>query len=233
MIAAISGSKENIYGSDTLLRKTKIVGSMLGAEIDFLIKGIDTKTRSIVASRVEAMRKKARTFYITADRSGKPKIYEGRIVQARIIAVTQNSIRIEVFGVEYPILAKDISSEWIGDVREKYSIGDEILAKIKKINIDSAGDISIIADVKGLTPDKSKENLKRCRVQGKYLGKITNIDMGIIFIRLGIGVNAVAHTCEDPKEPGKKDEVSFSVSKIDEERSVAVGKITKILRQNL
>ena len=32
---------------------------------------------------------------------------------------------------------------------------------------------------------------------------------------------------------GKKDDVSFVVTKLDEERSIAVGIITRIIRQNL
>jgi small subunit ribosomal protein S1 len=33
--------------------------------------------------------------------------------------------------------------------------------------------------------------------------------------------------------PGKKDDVSFVVTKIDEENRVAVGSITRIIRQNI
>lgn len=47
------------------------------------------------------------------------------------------------------------------------------------------------------------------------------------------GVNAVAHSCYDRRTPGKKDDVSFVVTKLDEERSIAVGIITRIIRQNL
>ena len=45
------------YG-ELALRQNKILNNMLGCEIDFLVKGLDTKTRSIVASRKEAMLKK-------------------------------------------------------------------------------------------------------------------------------------------------------------------------------
>jgi ribosomal protein S1 len=108
MIRNISSDSRNIYG-DTLIRKSRIVGNMLGAEIDFIIKGIDSPTRSIVASRIEAMSKKRQTFYETADKNGKCKVYEGRTVQARVIAVAQNAVRVEVFGVECSILSRDLS----------------------------------------------------------------------------------------------------------------------------
>lgn len=39
---------------ELMLRQNKILGNMLGAEIDFMVRGIDSKTRSVVASRKEA-----------------------------------------------------------------------------------------------------------------------------------------------------------------------------------
>lgn len=55
----------------------------------------------------------------------------------------------------------------------------------------------------------------------------------IVYVRLSNGVNAVAHSCYDRRTPGKKDDVSFVVTKLDEERSIAIGIITRIIRQNL
>ena len=75
---------------------------MLGCEIDFLVKGLDAKTRSIVASRKEAMLKKRQIFYLDTDASGKPKVCEDRIVQARVIAVAEKVVRAEIFGVRLP-----------------------------------------------------------------------------------------------------------------------------------
>ena len=56
---------------------------------------------------------------------------------------------------------------------------------------------------------------------------------GVVFIRLNNGVNAVAHPCYDRRMPGKKDDVSFAVTRLDEERGIAVGIITRIIKQNL
>lgn len=44
---------------------------------------------------------------------------------------------------------------------------------------------------------------------------------------------SVAHSCYDYRMPGKKDDVSFAVTRLDMERGVAVGIITRIIRQNL
>ena len=68
---------------------------------------------------------------------------------------------------------------------------------------------------------------------GKYAGKVTDVHKGVVYVRLSNGVNAVAHSCYDYRMPGKKDDVSFAVTRLDMERGVAVGIITRIIRQNL
>lgn len=47
--------------TELMLRQNKILGNMLGAEIDFIVKGIDSRSRSIVASRKDAMLKSVRS----------------------------------------------------------------------------------------------------------------------------------------------------------------------------
>ena len=189
------------YG-ELALRQNKILNNMLGCEIDFLIKGLDPKTRSIVASRKEAMLKKRQIFYLDKDASGMPKVYEDRIVQARVIAVAEKTVRTEIFGVEYSILARDLSYDWMGDATENYHVGDQILVRITSISLSSVTDISVKADVKSVLGNTSAENLKKCKVQGKYIGTITDIHKGTVFIRLNIGVNAIAHSCYDSRLPG-------------------------------
>lgn len=62
---------------------------------------------------------------------------------------------------------------------------------------------------------------------------VTDVHKGVVFIRLTNGVNAIAHSCLDRRMPGKKDDVCFAVTHIDEEQDVAVGIITRIIKQNL
>lgn len=69
-------------------RLERICSTMLGAEIDVIIKGIDKKTESVVASRRDAMMRKREKFYLTPLSDGLPHIREGRVVEARIIGVT-------------------------------------------------------------------------------------------------------------------------------------------------
>ena len=84
-----------------------------------------------------------------------------------------------------------------------------------------------------LSPAHAITKLGKCKIQGKYAGTVTDIHKGTVFVRLHIGVNAVAHSCYDNRMPGKKDEVSFVVTRIDAERNVAVGLISRIIKQNI
>ena len=226
----------NVSGDDykdLVVRHHKLVSNMLGAEIDFLVKGIDSKTRSVVASRREAMLKKRQTFYMETDNSGTYKIYDGRIVQARVIAVAEKAIRIEAFGVECSIMARDLSWDWIGDAHDRYSVGDQIVVRVLSVKRDNVEDLSIKADVKSVSDNNRRTNLSQCRIQSKYAGKVTDVHKGVVYVRLTNGVNAVAHSCYDRRMPGKKDDVSFAVTHIDEVKGVAVGIITRIIKQNL
>ena len=231
MINLIEDETHN-YG-ELSLRQNKIVNTMLGCEIDFIIKGLDSKERSIVASRKDAMLKKRQIFYFDQDSSGTPKVYPDRVVQARVISVAEKVVRAEIFGVETSIPAKDLSFDWLGDARERFHVGDHILVRIQEVKAEDPEHISVRADVKSVEGDTSKANLALCKVQGKYAGTVEDIHNGTVFVRLQIGVNAIAHTCYDSRNEGKKDDVSFVVTHIDSERNVALGIITRIIRQNL
>ncbi len=219
--------------AELMLRQNKILGNMLGAEIDFIVKGIDSKARSVVASRREAMLKKRQIFYLDTDALGMYRVHEGRIVQARVIAVAEKVLRVEVFGVECSIMARDLAWDWIGDAHERFSVGDQVLVRVLSVRRDSLEEIAVKADIKSVSQNTSHDNLKKCRIQSKYAGKVTDVHKGVVYIRLSNGVNAVAHSCFDYRTPGKKDDVSFAVTRLDEERGVAVGIITRVIRRNL
>lgn len=231
----VVGMPNNLSGkayADMVLSYNKLLSSMMGCQIDFIVKGIDSKSRSIVASRREAMLRKRRDFYFEPDDNGNCRVYPGRIIQARVILVAEKAIRIEAFGVECTVNARDLSWEWIGDARDRYSVGDHILVRVMEVNDDTIEGLTIKADAKSVSGSR-QNNLSLVRVQSKYAGKVTDIHKGTVYVRLTNGVNAIAHTCYDRRTPGKKDDVSFAVTGIDEDRGVALGIITRIIRQNL
>lgn len=214
-------------------RLARICNTMLGAEIDVVIKGMDKQNNSVVASRKDAMNRKRERFYLTPLSDGLPQVREGRIVEGRVIAVTPMVARIELFGVEVSMSASQLSWDWISDVSTKYHVGDKINVLIEKLEGDSIDNLRITPDVKSLIPNVSVQNLEKCAVQGKYVGEVTNIHNGTVYLRLQIGVNAIAHTNYDKRNPGKGDIVSFVVTRINPDYGNVSGVITRIIKQHI
>ena len=152
---------KGLYGIDydeMILNYQKILNKMLGAEVDFVIKGIDGNSRSVVASRKDAMLKKQQIYYFGTDSDGQYRIYAGRVVQARVIAVSERVIRVEVFGVETSILSRDLSWDWIGDANDRFSVGDHVLVRVLEVDRTDPEQIRIKADVKSVTGDNRNDN---------------------------------------------------------------------------
>lgn len=219
--------------TELMERLHRILNSRLGAEIDFVVKGYDNNTHSVVASRRDAMLRKRQTFYLDTDELGEHMIYEGRVVQARVVAVAEKVIRVEVFGVECSIVARGLSWEWIGNARDHFSVGDRILVRVLRIQREDLEHITIQVDARSVSGTNSHDNLKKCMPQCRYAGRVTDVRNGVVFIRLNNGVNAIAHSCYDLRAPGKNDDVSFAVTRLDEEQGVAIGIITRIIKQHL
>ena len=228
MMINLSGDgREN---SDALNRQTRIANNMLGCSIDFLIKDLDAKSKSVVASRKDAMLKKRQMFYFSENPEEKPMLYPGRLVEARVIAVATRAVRLEVFGVECSVRARDMAWEWMVDAGERFQVGDLALVMVNKVEANSPEEVTVSVDAKSATPNTNKDNLKKCHRQGKYVGIITDVYKGTYFIRLNIGVNAIAHSCNTASLPGKKDQVGFVVTRINDRFEVAEGIITRQIK---
>ena len=160
-------------------------------------------------------------------------IYPGRLAQARVIAVAPKAVRLEVFGVEVSVRARDMAWEWMIDASEKFQIGDLVLVTVHEIHGDSPEDLAVSVDAKSATANVNKDNLKKCHKQGKYVGTITDVYKGTYFIRLDIGVNAVAHSCNMPALPAKKDKIGFVVTRINDNYEVAEGIITRLIKRGM
>ena len=230
MINLEGDGREN---ADTVNRQTRLANNMLGAEIDFIVRDMDQKTRSIVASRKEAMVRKRQLFYFTECTDGHPMVRPGRIVEARVIAVAPKAVRLEVFGVECSLKARDMAWEWMVDANDKFANGDIVLVKVLKMTAESPENMRVEVSAKEAQPNTNRENLMRLRRQGKYVGKITDVYKGTYFIHLNNGVNAVAHSCNTASLPGRKDEVGFVVTRINDETQVAEGIITRVIKRNM
>jgi len=224
---------------DEKLRKAKLVNTMFGGEIDFIILKADRASGAIIASREEAIKEKILKYYATFDEEGAALIYPGRVIQARVVGVNEKRVRVEAFGLETSLRTTDIAWEWIADAREYYQVGDSILLKIKSVtypegNRDKEGrwlrNIKFEAEAKSLQENKTIEKFESIREQGKYRGVVTDVVNGTYYIHLADGVNAIAHSINGPTIPMKRDVIAFSCTYKDPKTYVAVGIITRVVR---
>ena len=228
MINLEGDGREN---ADRLNRQTRLANNMLGAELDFVIRDLDPESGSIAASRKEAMLRKRTQFYLERADDEMPMITPGRIVEARVIAVAQKAVRLEVFGVECSLKARDMSWEWMRDANDRFAIGDVVNVLVKKVTGENAEDLRVEVSAKEALPNSNKVNLMQLRRQGQYVGTITDVYRGPYFLCLNGKVNAVAHSCNTASLPGQGDEVGFLVTRVNEEREVAEGIITRIIKR--
>ena len=124
-----------------------------------------------------------------------------------------------------------MSWEWMADANERYSIGDIVSVMVKKVSGESIEKMKVEVSAKEAGTNTNKENLMRLRRQGKYVGKVTDVYKGTYFLCLDCKVNAVAHSCNTASLPGQGDEVGFLVTRINDEREVAEGIITRIIKR--
>ena len=153
-------------------------------------------------------------------------------MEARVIAVAPKAVRLEVFGVECSVRARDMAWEWMPDATEKFQVGDLVLVCVNKVEAPDVENVTVMADAKGATENTNKDNLKKCHRQGKYSGIITDVYKGTYFIRLDLGVNAIAHECNMTTLPGKWDRIGFVVTRINETSEVAEGIITRMIKRH-
>jgi len=216
-------------------RVARVLNRMMGAEIDFVVRGITGRgeERAAVASRKAAMLRLRRRYYLTNSSNGKPQVHPDRIVEARIVAVSQLAIRVEIFGVETPIRNRDITWCYIGDCRDEYFVGDAVQARVKSVEGDTPETLSVRADIRSLTEDDTREKLLALKPQTNCMGKVTDVSGGIVFINLVDGIRVLAHKCFDRRKPGRGDDVLFVCTRTDEDSNIAVGIISRIVKRNI
>ena len=175
--------------SDTLNKR-------LGAEIDYIIKGIDQESGIAVGSRLEAMEIKRRQYYFGRDRDGNNLIYEGVCAEARIVSVIRAGIFVDLFGLEVYIPLRELSYQRLMDAGVQYQTGQRVLVKILKIDRSDRSHIQVTASVKQAGENPYEKALKRYSVGNRYVGTVSMVDTTGVFVALDGGIDCL---CSYPK----------------------------------
>ena len=138
-----------------------MIRGMLGAEIDFIVIEIDSVSNVAIASRIDAMQLRAKLEL--------PKLKKNDSVRARILAVGEKHILVELYGKEVVIKAENLQHTYIYSCKEIYSPGESL--KVRIINIDIEKDIYEL-DAKCFIENPFKNIRKYITENGEYTGRV-------------------------------------------------------------
>ncbi len=173
-----------------------LLNKRLGAEVDYIVKGVDQENNVVAASRLEAMALKRREYYFRTDRDGNYQIYEGIRAEARVISVIRAGIFIDLFGAECYIPLRELSYQRWVDAAQHYQPGQRVLVKVLEVDRSDRSHPRVSASVKQAMENPYEKALKKYVVGNRYVGTVSMVDLNGVFVSLDGGVDCL---CTYPK----------------------------------
>ena len=199
----------------------------LGAEIDYVVKGIDEEAHVAVASRLEAMRIKRRRYYFRTDREGNNLIYSGICAEARVVSVIRSGAFVDLFGAETYIPLRELSYQRWLDARMYLQTGQRLLVKVMELEKSGRDGVRVVASVKEATINPYKQAINHYTVGNRYVGTVSMVDTNGVFVALSGGIDCL---CSYPLRgrPPRGARVTVKVLGVNEESNRIWGVITHI-----
>jgi len=196
----------------------------LGAEVDFIVKGVD-KTGMAAASRLEAMAQKRKQYYFGTDRDGNNLLYEGINAEARVVSVIRAGIFVDIFGLEVYIPMRELSYQRGLDAAIQFQSGQRVLVKILTIDRSDRNNILVEASVKQATDNPYEKALRKYVAGNRYVGTVSMVDTNGVFVALDGGIDCL---CTYPKRgrPPRGSRVTVRIIGINHESNRIWGAIT-------
>lgn len=163
----------------------------LGAEFDYIVKGIDTEAKIAVASRLEAMKVKRKWHYYDIEREEGRFLYEGVIAEARVVSAIRTGIFVDIFGVETFIPLRELDYQRLMDASLHFSPGQRVLVKVLSIDRKDRNNIQVGASVKQTTENPCIAAIRKYTVGDKYVGTVSMIDTNGVFVALDGGIDCL------------------------------------------
>ena len=199
----------------------------LGAEVDYIVKGIDPKSGLAVASRLEAMKAKRKAYYLGTDRDGNNLLYSGVCAEARIVSVIRAGIFVDLFGLEIYIPLRELSYQRWMDAAAYFQPGQRILVKVLEVDRSDRNQIKATASVKQAGENPYEKALRRYSVGNRYVGTVSMVDTNGVFVALDGGIDCL---CSYPKRgrPPRGSRVTVRILGINNDSNRIWGAITHI-----
>lgn len=199
----------------------------LGAEVDYIVKGIDPQSGLAVASRLEAMRAKRKEYYLGTDRDGNNLLYADVCAEARIVSVIRAGIFVDLFGLEIYIPLRELSYQRLMDAAAHFQPGQRILVKVLSVDRSDRSHIKATVSVKQAGENPYEKALRRYSVGNRYVGTVSMVDTNGVFVALDGGIDCL---CSYPKRgrPPKGSRVTVRILGINHDSNRIWGAITHI-----
>lgn len=199
----------------------------IGAEIDYVVKGIDSNTGLAVGSRNDAMMRKRRHYYLNTNRDGTYRIYEGLCCEARVMSVIPDGIFIDLFGIDSYIPLRELSYVRLSDAMGYYEPGQRVLVKVIRLDRSDSNNIRVAASVKQVASNPVEKALEKIEVGSSYGGTVTMLDRTGIFVHLDMGAEC---RCKYPyrARPPKNARVIVKIAGINMSEKMVWGNITYV-----
>lgn len=199
----------------------------LGAEVDYIVKGIDPKSGLAVGSRLEAMRAKRKQYYLSTDRDGNNLLYSGVCAEARVVSVIRAGIFVDLFGLEIYIPLRELSYQRLMDAAGYFQPGQRILVKVLEVDRSDKNHIKATASVKQASENPYEKALKKYSIGNRYVGTVSMVDVNGVFVALDGGIDCL---CSYPKRgrPPRGARVTVRILGINHETNRIWGAITHI-----
>ena len=206
-----------------------LMGSMLGARIDCMVRGIDAEARIAAASRRDAMLVRQASILNARGTNRKYRINEGMRVTARIVHVSRFTVRVEVYGFETFVPINRISNFWVNDVREVIQVGEERPVEILSLIRGEDGRVT-----KMEVSLRAAEEAPRLQLRegNTYTGHIINFSEKAYYVRVSgmpAEIRCPVRSSHTMEAMGIGDLVKFYIRGVHD--GVPTGAILKVLKK--
>ena len=224
-------SEEAIYEPDDYRGQRKsdvlyyLLNKRMGAEIDYIIRGIDHDKDMAGASRMEAMAIKRKAYFYKTDRNGNYQLYVGSRAEARVVSVIRAGIFVDLFGAECYIPLKELSYQRWVDASQHFQPGQRVLVKIIELDRSDRDNLHVVVSVKQASANPYEAAIKRYVVGERYVGTVSVVDLTGVFVSLDGGVDCLC-TYPPRGRPPRGARVTVRILGINEESYRIWGTIT-------
>lgn len=184
----------------------KVLRSLMGAEIDFIITGLIDEQKIGIGSRQKAMNIKRK---INA-----AKDLDGKVINVKVTGVGRDGIYVEAYGVETIVPKKEVDYGFIHNLRDYAEVGDTLQCKV--ISSDIANE-KLELSMKVLKEDPTENLAINYPLNSEHLTEVTNMQQYGIFLTF-VQQPQVTVLCPIPKwnnfEPDIRDKYVVRIKRI-------------------